>query len=186
MLDRCTKRGTTCTLLSLNGGTSRLIREPHRAKRDAATVKRFSNGGTPLSRCCSPPGLWIQRRTYIGRQTGRPTPRRPRVNTPGRPCGRQTGRPPPNDPGRNPPGRSYIIPVHRTGCTPNGLGPPSRTKQKSARAQNNGAPETRNPLPFAFELWKSKEASPCETQRKTFGRTRRLSEKEEPENNTGE
>jgi hypothetical protein len=60
-----------------------------------------------LSRCSSPPGLWIQRRTYIGRQTGRPTPRRPRVNTPGRPCGRQTGRPPPNDPGRNPLGRSY-------------------------------------------------------------------------------
>lgn len=92
-----------------------------------------------MSRCSSPPGLWIQRRTYIGRQTGRPTPRRPRVNTPGRPCGRQTGRPPPNDPGRNPPGRSYFIPVHQTGCTPNGLGPPPAGPNKRAHAPKTTA-----------------------------------------------
>ncbi len=186
MLDRCTKRGTTCTLLSLNGGTSRLIREPHRAKRGAATIKRFSNGGTPLFRCCSPPGLWIQRRTYIiGRQTGRPTPKRPRVNTSGQRRGRQAGRPPPNDPGRNSPGRSH----HHTGAPdrvhPVHAGTPSQTQQRAHVPENNGAPENRNPLPFAFELWKSKEASPSETQRKTFGRTR-SSLKEKSETNTGE
>jgi hypothetical protein len=37
-----------CTLLSLNGGTSRIIREPHRAKWGAAITKTVLKRGNPI------------------------------------------------------------------------------------------------------------------------------------------